>query len=162
MNWASWRNGAAIAALAGAAMVVTAWLAAPSDEPDAPLSESHARQGAAPTPSFGVASAAAEPGDPSGRWVGSMDLGGGRQAQSGAPRPHHKEVPTWHTPVALVGHHRVVVADTQPSFLPIAGTTGWIRGRRPRHYAREPGQKHGRYGRIPLLFFTCYRDWIPY
>ena len=81
MDWASWRKGAAIAALAGATMAVTAWLAAPSDEPDPPLPESHASQGAAPPPSFGVASAAAEPGDPSGRWVGAMDLGGGSQAQ---------------------------------------------------------------------------------
>ena len=80
MNWASWRNGAAIAALAAATMVVTVWLAASSDGPDAPLPEARARQGAALAPSFGVATAAPEPGDPSGRWVGSMDLGGGRQA----------------------------------------------------------------------------------
>lgn len=81
MDRASWRNGAVIAALAGATMAVTAWLAAPGDEPDAPLPESHASQGGAPTPSFGVAGVAAEPGDPSGRWVGAMDLGGGSQAQ---------------------------------------------------------------------------------
>ena len=37
-------------------------------------------QAAALAPSFGVVSAAPEPGDPSGRWVGVMDLGGKSQA----------------------------------------------------------------------------------
>lgn len=57
MDRASWRNGAAIAALAGATMAVTVWLASPGDEPDAPLPEALAMQGAA----------TAEPSDPSGR-----------------------------------------------------------------------------------------------
>ena len=37
-------------------------------------------QAAALAPSFGVVTAASEPGDPSGRWVGVMDLGGKSQA----------------------------------------------------------------------------------
>ena len=74
MDLASWRNGAAIAAVAGASMALTVWLAAPRDEPRAPV------RAAALAPSAGVPVAAPEPGDPNGRWVGAMDLGGGSQA----------------------------------------------------------------------------------
>ena len=74
MDLASWRIGAAFAAVAGASMALTVWLAAPRDEVRAPV------RAAAPAPSLGVPVTASEPGDPSGRWVGAMDLGGGSQA----------------------------------------------------------------------------------
>lgn len=84
MDRATWCYGAAVAAVAGVSMAVTVWLAAPSDEPPAPSPGARAVQGvpvraAALAPSFGAVTAAHEPGDPSGRWVGQMDLGGKSQ-----------------------------------------------------------------------------------
>jgi hypothetical protein len=85
MKQAFWRNSAAIAALVGASMAATIWLAAPRGEqpaatPAAAVPSGAPVQPAAPAPTFGAISPVAAPGDPNGRWVGSMDVGGGARA----------------------------------------------------------------------------------